>query len=170
MRIRKQQMDEIYQIREILTEAFGRQEEADLVERIRATAYYQPALSLVAERNDRTLSGYLLLSELEWKTADETRLILGLAPLAVRPARQKKGIGSALVEEGLRLAKEKAYPAVAVLGHAAYYPKFGFRPSTDFGIPAPFAVPEENYLLLELYPDSLKGMTGTIQYPDAFSE
>ncbi|WP_099221894.1 GNAT family N-acetyltransferase [Listeria costaricensis] len=170
MRIRKQQTEENLLIRAILTEAFGREDEADLVEQIRATAYYLPALSLVAELRDQTLSGYLLFSEIELKTADETRLILGLAPLAVRPAHQRNGIGSALVEEGLRLAKQKAYPAVAVLGHADYYPRFGFRPSTDFGIPAPFAVPEENYLLLELYPDSLKNLAGTIQYPEAFSK
>ncbi|EIA19931.1 acetyltransferase [Listeria fleischmannii subsp. coloradonensis] len=148
--------------------AFGRQEEANLVEEIRQTAEYINDLSLVAENGDGEIIGHALFSEIFLENEEETRILLALAPLAVVKDWQGMKIGSALMEEGIRLARQKGYPGIIVLGHASYYPKFGFQEAKNYGILPPFAVPSENFLALELYPKSLDGFQGTIRYPSAF--
>ena len=94
--------------------------------------------------------------------------IAGLAPLAVLPGWQNKGVGTELVNAGLRACEKAGYEAVVVLGHADYYPRFGFTPAANFGIKSEYDVPPEVFMLKELREDALKGITGTIKYHQAF--
>jgi len=94
--------------------------------------------------------------------------IMGLAPMAVAPANQNKGIGSALVRTGLERCKELGFGAVVVLGHPGYYPRFGFLPSARFGIGCEYEAPEEAFMVVALQPGCLRGKTGTIKYYAAF--
>ena len=89
--------------------------------------------------------------------------------MAVVPARQRQGIGSALVHEGLRRCRPLGFGVVVVLGHAEYYPRFGFRPASHFGLGCEYDVPEEVFMVLELEQGVLKGKSGTIRYHSAFA-
>jgi predicted N-acetyltransferase YhbS len=77
-------------------------------------------------------------------------------------------VGTTLILEALKRAKERGHAAVIVLGHPEYYPRFGFVPASQFGIRAPFAVPDEAFMALEIEPGALSGRTGTVRYPSAF--
>lgn len=93
---------------------------------------------------------------------------LVLAPMAVRPEFQQKGIGGLLIKTGLDRAKELQYKSVIVLGQERYYPKFGFVPADKWNIKAPFDVPANAFMGIELVTDGLKGISGTVKYPKAF--
>jgi putative acetyltransferase len=88
--------------------------------------------------------------------------------MAVHPDDQRKGIGSQLVRSGIEAAQNLGYEHIAVLGHPNFYPKFGFQPSSQYGIESPFPVPDEVFMVLELKAGSLDLASGKVQYPDAF--
>jgi putative acetyltransferase len=88
--------------------------------------------------------------------------------MAVAPERQRKGLGSALVRVGLERCSELGFGAVVVLGHPEYYPRFGFWPSSCFGIGCEYEVPEEAFMAVELQPDYLRAASGTVKYHAAF--
>lgn len=144
--------------------AFGTDEEAALVERLHASA--APVISLVADDGSEIV-GHILFSEASLK-ADPALRALGLGPMAIAPARQNRGIGSALVDAGLARCRELGYQAVFVLGHAHYYPRFGFRPASEFGIRSRYDVPDEVFMALELVPDALASKAGEMRYHPAF--
>jgi putative acetyltransferase len=144
--------------------AFPTSVEADLVDALRRQAH--PIVSLVAER-DGTVVGHILFSPVSLVSMSDLRL-MGLAPMAVAPAHQRGGIGSALVRAGLEQCRQLGFSAVVVLGHPEYYPRFGFQPAVRFGICSEYDVPEEVFMVLELVPGSLRGATGTVQYHPAF--
>lgn len=148
--------------------AFGRDNEAKLVEDIRQTENYVPELSLVAVEQGQVI-GHILFSEITIRTDERDIPILGLAPMAVRPEFQGKGIGSRLVEEGLRACRASAYGIVVVLGHPGFYPKFGFLPARPRGILAPFSMPDEVFMVLELKESALNEIKGTVHYPSVFN-
>ena len=89
--------------------------------------------------------------------------------MAVSPAHQRTGIGSALVETGLEACRELGAAAVFVIGHASYYPRFGFVPATGFGIDSDYDVPPEVFMVLELAPGALAGKAGRLTYHEAFA-
>lgn len=93
---------------------------------------------------------------------------LALAPVSVLPAYQNKGVGSKIINEGLKLAKEMGFKSVIVLGHDKYYPRFGFKPASIWGIKAAFEVPEKMFVALELKNKGLEGITGTVVYGQEF--
>lgn len=93
---------------------------------------------------------------------------MGLAPMAVLPSHQRRGIGSALVRAGLQHCRQLGIGAVAVLGHPDYYPRFGFRPSTRFGISSEYDAPAEAFMVLELQEGYLAGRSGVIRFHPAF--
>jgi putative acetyltransferase len=95
--------------------------------------------------------------------------IMGLAPMAVAPAHQRQGIGSALVRAGLERCRQLGFGAVVVLGHPAYYPRFGFSSSARFGLGCEYDVPEDVFMVLELQAGILRGASGTVLYHAAFS-
>lgn len=127
-------------LREVNRKAFGREAEADLVDALRENGKF--VLSLVALLDDQVV-GHILFTDL----LGSTQRMAGLAPMAVLPECQHRGIGRALVRTGLEYLHEQSYDAVVVLGHKDYYPMFGFRPAANLGIRTQFDVPPE-YLLV----------------------
>ncbi len=83
---------------------------------------------------------------------------------------QNKGIGKALINYGLEVAKNLGYESVVVLGHENYYPKFGFKKASEFDIKPPFEVPDEAFMVLELKENGLKNVSGIVEYSNAFFE
>jgi putative acetyltransferase len=142
---------------EVTAAAFGKEDEARLVDAIRASEEYVPELTLVAVEGGRLL-GHVMYSYSSLE-GSETRL-LQLSPLSVVPDRQNEGIGAALTRESLLLADERGEPLVLVLGHPTYYPRFGFRPASTLGLLAPNPEwPDEAFMAVPLtaYDPSLRG-------------
>jgi putative acetyltransferase len=139
--------------------------EADLVNALRAQA--EPIVSLVAD-DGGAIVGHILFSPVTL-SADAGLPVMGLAPMAVAPSRQRRGIGSALVRAGLDRCRELGYAAVVVLGHPAYYPRFGFVPASRFGIGSEYDVPDDVFMAIELRAGILRGTPGTVRYHPAFS-
>jgi putative acetyltransferase len=150
-------------IREVNRKAFGRDDEARLVDALRDGGYAR--LSLVAEEGGRIV-GHVLFSDLSIITEADTLHALALAPVAVLPERQRQGIGSRLIQEGLRACAKAGHQAVVVLGHADYYPRFGFSAGLAERLKSPFSGPA--FMAMELTPGALAGVTGKVRYPPPF--
>jgi putative hydrolase of the HAD superfamily len=161
--IREERPDDHAAIRRVHEAAFGQPAEADLVDGLRAAGDLVPELSLVAER-DGAVIGHIAFSRARLDSGD---VVLALAPVGVRPEHQGTGAGSALNRAGLERAARTEFPLVVVLGHAGYYPRFGFRPAASLGVIAPFDVPEENWMALPL-PSWRSSARGTVRYAAAF--
>lgn len=146
--------------------AFSSDAEARLVDALRESA--DEYISLVAVKNQHIV-GHIMFSPVTLEAFDGLRL-MGLAPMAVSPFLQRAGIGSELVTEGLQRCTSLDIGAVAVLGHPEYYPRFGFRPSSRWGIKSEYNVPEDVFMLLELTSSYLHGYQGTIRYAPAFTK
>jgi len=165
MHIRPERPTDIPGIRAVNLAAFETSTEADLVDALREQA--EPIVSLVADDGE-AIVGHILFSPVTL-TAHPELQIIGLAPMAVVPARQRQGIGSALVHEGLKRCRRLGFGAVIVLGHADYYPRFGFTPASHFDLGCEYDVPEDVFMVLELDQGTLKGKSGTIHYHPAFA-
>jgi putative acetyltransferase len=152
-------------IREVNQTAFATPAEADLVDRLRRLE--ASVVSLVAQ-DGGSLVGHILFSRVS--LGREPRPILGLAPMAVRPNRQRQGIGSQLVRAGLDAGRKTGAGAVIVVGHAAFYPRFGFVPASRFGLSCEYDVPDEVFMALELVPGFLAGQGGLVHYHPAFAD
>jgi putative acetyltransferase len=150
-------------VRRVHATAFTTPEEADLVDALRAGA--DPLVSLVAE-DAGEIVGHVMFSPV---TLPDPRLrLMGLAPLAVVPERQRGGVGGALTRAGLERCREIGAGAVVVLGHPDYYPRFGFVRADAYGIGCPFDAPAEAWMVAELEPGYLRGAGGTARWHAAF--
>lgn len=156
--IRPERPEDAPAIRSILVAAFGGEDEARLVERLRADG--DAALSLVAVEEGRVV-GHVLFSRLAAPFP-----ALALAPLAVDPARQRSGIGAALVRAGVATAGREAWAGVFVLGEPAYYGRFGFRADLAAGFASPYAGPHLMGLALR---GSLPARQGALVHAPAFA-
>jgi putative acetyltransferase len=165
--IREERPTDSSAIREILTGAFGRDTEARLVERLRAAG--KTSLSMVAEERERLL-GHVLFSPIVVERAEQRFVVMALAPLAVVPAFQRLGIGSALVSAGLARVKTISAAGVLVIGEPKYYARFGFLPASRFNIRCPFPDAAEYFMALELTRGSLKGCAGIACYGHEFDD
>jgi len=154
-------------IGELNRAAFGQDNEANLILRIRQADGFDPELSLVAERRDEIV-GHILFSPVRIETSGPVVAALALAPMAVRPDLQGRGVGSQLVEAGLEACRRRSQRIVVVVGHPEYYPRFGFAPAEPLGLKAPFPVPEEAFMALALVPAALDGISGVVRYPPCF--
>ena len=150
----------------VLATAFPTAAEARLVDVLRDSA--DGPVSLVATENQE-LVGHIMFTPVWLDSCAELRL-MGLGPMAVSPSTQRAGIGSLLVEAGLKQCREAGAGAVVVLGHPGFYPRFGFEPSSRWGIKSEYDVPEEVFMVLELLPDYLAGYSGVIRYDPAFAK
>ena len=162
--IRPEEAADLPAIDEVNRAAFGRPVEAQLVASLRGTSAFDPALSLVATAGGRVV-GHLLLTRVTIEGEGPARPALSLAPMAVLPGLQKRGIGSGLIRAGLEAGRARGHRLVVVVGHPAYYPRFGFVPASRYGIRAPFAAPDEAFLVRELFLGGLEGTAGTVRYP-----
>ncbi len=150
-----------------LNESNSDHQEQFLVDRLRKSYAFIPELSMVAEV-DKQLVGYVLLSEITIQNDKDKFPALALAPVAVLPEYQSKGIGSKLLKSVHQKAKELNYKLVVVLGHEEYYPRFEYEPAINFDIQAPFEVPKKNFMLKELEPNAAKHICGIVVYPEEF--
>ena len=166
--IRQEMASDYEKVYEINKLAFNQENESKLIEKIRVSKNYVPELSLIAEIDDKIV-GHILFSKIKI-VGDSTYDSLALAPMAVIPKYQKKGIGSKLVAKGLEKAKELGFKSIIVLGHKDYYPKFGFQRASKWDIKCPFDAPDEVFMAIELTEKSLDGKPGIVQYPDEFNE
>ena len=148
-------------IHALVSAAFGRTDEAELVRRLRADG--DGVLELAAFEDDAVL-GHVLFSALTVEPA--TIRIAALAPVSVWPARQKQGIGSALIREGLARCAALGFDACAVLGDPDYYKRFGFQRRTARTIESVYSGPA--YQALEFKPGALSGGSWRVAYPKAF--
>jgi putative acetyltransferase len=145
--------------------SFEDETEAKLVDALREQA--DPVISLVAIAGDQVV-GHILFSPVTHSANPAIRL-MGLAPMAVAPGHQRNGTGSALVRAGLEQCRLLGCDAVVVLGHADYYPRFGFEPSTRFGIRSEYEVPDEVFMAIELTSGALRDAPGVVRYHPAFA-
>jgi len=150
-------------IRRLNDLVFGGPFEGKLIEELREA--FIDAVELVAVE-DGAIVGHILFSALTTMVDDDAVPTLSLAPMCVHPERQRSGIGTALVEVGLELARRREWQAVVVLGHPDYYPRFGFSAELASGLDSPFD--GDSFMALELVPGALDGDDGLVVYPAAF--
>lgn len=151
-------------IRHVNRLAFGQDDEARIVDALRDGGYVR--VSLVAEMEGKVV-GHILFSDLPIITGAGTVPALALAPMAVLPAFQAQGIGSALVQKGLEVCRQQGHRIVVVLGHSHFYQRFGFSPKLAAQLESPFSG-SDAFMALELVPGALDGVAGRVQYPPPF--
>ncbi len=167
MEIRQEQPKDYKAVYHLVQQAFSQAEhrdgnEQDLVEALRKSDAFIPALSMVAEEGNRIV-GYILFT----KATIERQTVLALAPLAVLPGYQRRGIGLAMMAQGHETAARLGFVASVVLGSPDYYSKAGYQPASRWGIYPPFEVPDENFMALLLRKDaSIAG--GVVKYAKEF--
>ncbi|MGI8911408.1 MAG: GNAT family N-acetyltransferase [Rubrobacteraceae bacterium] len=161
--VRRETERDIPGIRDVNRRAFGRVEEARLVDDLRDGGYAR--LSLVAEEGGR-IAGHIMLSEAVIRTEEGEKQALALGPVGVAPERQGQGIGSALIREALGRCAEMGHRIVVLLGHPGYYPRFGF--SADLASNLTSAYSGEAFMALELAPDALSGVAGEFEFAPPF--
>lgn len=155
--------------RRVHTEAFAPSAaEAELVDLLREAGDLVPDLCLVVTDGEGgEVIGHIAYSEAKLEPGGEP--ILALAPMGVLPEHQGRGSGSALVRDSLAIARTTSYPLTVVLGHAEYYPRFGFVPGHEHGIACPYdGIPPEAWMALPL-PNYDARVSGTVAYPPAFA-
>ena len=152
-------------IRFVNEEAFSRGDEADLVDGLRNQGVV--LVSFVAEIEERVV-GHILFSRMSIEASGRAGSVpaVALAPLAVLPEQQGKGIGGKLIKHGLRWLREEGEQVVIVLGRPTYYSRFGFSTDKASALASPF--PPEAFMALELSPGALDGIHGKVRYPEAF--
>ena len=163
---RRENPEDVSAVRQINLQAFGGPEEAALVDALREAA--RPFISLVAVAADRVV-GHISFSPVMIEGRGPAPRAMGLAPMAVLPEYQRRGIGSQLVHAGLEECQRLGREVVVVVGHPRYYPRFGFIPAHGKGLRCEYEVPEEAFMVAELRPGALDGAGGIVRYHEAFS-
>ncbi|WP_108670000.1 GNAT family N-acetyltransferase [Peribacillus acanthi] len=169
MNIRTENENDFKEVFQLNYEAFGkREDESKLIERIRESEDFLPELTLVAEEKGEIV-GHIVFSKANIINGEDKTEVLALGPVAVSPVYQKKGIGSKLIEEGLKRSKEMGFGLVFLIGHPTYYPRLGFRQAGEFGFTLKqFQVPENVFMVYELREGDLERVAGELRYSDAF--
>ena len=160
IRIEPERPEHRVEIATLLCSAFGGASEAQLVGRLHRDGLV--LVSLVALDQDEVV-GCVMLSRLGATLDGCVIEAAALAPVAVRPDRQRQGIGSALIRAAIDRARVLGIEAIFVLGHRNYYPRFGFSPALAARFEAPFA--GDSFMTLELKPNALAGTAGAVRYP-----
>jgi putative acetyltransferase len=165
--IRKELPEDANAIRSVNTRAFGRTEEADIIDKLRRNC--GDLLSFVAVREKETV-GHILFSPAIVESEHETTRGMGLAPIAVQPEYQHHGIGSELIRAGIAELKSRQCPFIIVLGHPEYYPRFGFERASRHGIQSEWQVPDEAFMILILDESKMRDISGTAKYRPEFAD
>jgi len=166
LRVRREQATDIPAIWKINERAFNGSVEARLVDLLREAN--KATISLVAMLNDE-LVGHILFSPVTIEYNPRNLRGLGLAPIAVLPEYQKQGIDSRLVMQGLEESRNKGYDLVVVLDHVSYFPLFGFKRASLYGIINEYDV-DESFMALELRGGALNAVHGVVKYQVEFKE
>jgi putative acetyltransferase len=154
-------------VRAVNLDAFGRPDEARLVERLRERA--RPYLALVAAEGGEVV-GHIVFAPVTLHCYQAPYAIMALAPLAVRPPWQRRGIGAALVRAGLEACRAAGHDVVVVVGPPGFYPRFGFVPARPHGLMSEPAFPDEAFMVAELTPGALRGRRGVVLYGGDYGE
>lgn len=163
--IRPEQPEDMADIHRVNAAAFGQPQEADLVDALRRAEML--TISLVAIQIDRIV-GHIAFSPVTITSDTAVVEAIGLGPMAVLPAYQRQGIGSQLVEAGLEACRESHHRIVIVLGHPAYYPRFGFTPARPHGIVWEHETPVDAFMVCELQHGTLAQTRGVVRYRPEF--
>lgn len=166
MEIRPEWPGDALAVRRVNETAFGRPDEADLVDRLRDRAASYVAFVAVREG---VVVGHIAFSPVTMSPLHPSLVAFGLAPMAVLPTHQRSGVGSALVRAGLEACRAVGAGAVFVLGHPDYYPRFGFEPVAARGIASEYGGPPEAFMAVELTPGALDDVVGTACYDPALA-
>ena len=168
IKIRVERVEDYEAVRKINDKAFGQVEEGRIVDKIREAC--EEIISLVAVEDEKVV-GHIFFSPAVIINKGETIKGMGLAPMAVHPDYQNKGIGSLLVKEGIKRVKETGCPFIIVLGHDKYYPRFGFETASKYGIyPQWEGVPDEAFMVMILDKVTMSGVSGVATYRKEFDE
>jgi putative acetyltransferase len=166
IKIREERAEDIATIRRINIEAFGRPLEANLVEMLRTNGGV--LLSLVATYGGQ-VAGHILYSPVTAGSGEKKITGAGLGPMAVLPEYQRRGIGGKLIEFGVKRLRQSGCPFIVVLGQADYYPRFGFRPASEYGLKCEWSVPDNAFMALALDESKIEGLSGLAKYRAEFS-
>ena len=164
--IREENSNDIKSIFRVNEQAFETNAEARLVDLLRDRG--KATVSLVAEVGGQIV-GHILFSPVSIEPPSENWNALGLAPLAVTPRMQRQGIGGKLIKSGLQRCQGLGFELVVVLGHPTYYPKFGFRRASEFGLANEYQA-DEAFMAIELLPGVLTKNNGFVKYAPEFNE
>lgn len=161
--IREERQGDLAAIRDLNERAFGQDQEANIVDALRSNGAV--LLSLVATSNGHVV-GHIMYSPLSigGKVSGAA-----LGPMAVLPEYQGQGIGSELVKKGNQRLRNDGWPFIIVLGHAEYYPRFGFKPASTHGITCEWEVPDNVFMVLILDEAKMRGVSGLAKYRLEFS-
>jgi putative acetyltransferase len=160
--IREERPEDLATIRAVNQRAFEQDQEANIVDALRVDG--GAMLSLVAIV-DGVIAGHILYSPIE--IGGLTGAALG--PMAVLPTHQRQGIGSRLVEAGTDRLARAGVPAIVVVGHPEFYPRFGFKPASQYGVRCEWPVPDDVFMMLVLDETRMAGVTGLAKYRSEFS-
>jgi putative acetyltransferase len=163
LEIREERVDDIAAARDVNRRAFGQELEGKIVDALRSNG--AALLSLVASLNGQVV-GHIMYSPV---TVGDNARGVALGPMAVAPEFQRQGIGSELIQAGNRKLKDAGFPFIIVVGHADYYPRFGFRPASEHGIHCEWDIPDEAFMLLVLDESKTNCVSGLAKYRHEFS-
>ena len=161
--IRSEKAQDESAVRAVNKSAFGRPDEASLVDDLRKEGAV--ILSLVAEMKNQVI-GHVLFSRMWIDKSDGSVAAVALAPVAVLPGYQGRGVAGMLICTGLNFLRDAGEGIVVVLGHPGYYSRFGFSVEQTRGLTSPF--PPEAFMAVELTTNALRGLCGAVRYPVAF--
>jgi len=166
IRIRKEKQKDHDEVRIVNEQAFGQPDEGRIVDKLRESC--KETVSLIAVSNNEII-GHIFFSPVTIETPAGCIKGMGLAPMAVLPELQNQGVGSMLVNEGVRILKKMSCPFVIVLGHENYYPRFGFERASNYGLKCQWeGVPDDAFMVLILDESVMKGVSGIAKYRDEF--
>lgn len=172
--IRQEQSKDHTTVFQLIETAFKTMEYSSLteqfiVEKLRKSDAFVPALSLVAEQEGE-LVGHIILTKIKIDNGTQLFDALTLGPVSVWPKLHGQGIGNQLINTAHKIAKSLGHEIIILLGHKDYYPRFGYELTNKYGIQLPFEAAPENCMVIGLNPDSLKGVSGKVIYSKPFLE
>jgi putative acetyltransferase len=165
--IRSQSPKDIPAVRTINELAFGRPIEADIVDQLRENC--PGTLSLVAASENQVI-GHIFFSPAVIENPGNKLDGMALAPMAVTPDFQRKGVGSMLIKAGIEIIKKTTCPFIITVGHPEFYSCFGFEKASDYSLRSQWDVPDDAFMVLILNAEAMAGVSGTAKFRQEFNQ